>query len=126
MHQLWQHPNGNYYVLYGPRLKRRISARTADRGRAETFLAQFIAGAAAPILASPTVGEILAAYREDRAPHVRSPDTLSHSVKALAPALGALSPHQLLPAQIQRYAKARGAAPGTILREIGVLRAALA
>ena len=48
MHQLWQHPNGTYYVLYGPRLKRRVSTRSRERGAAEGFLAQFIAGAEEP------------------------------------------------------------------------------
>lgn len=126
MHQLWQHPNGRWYVLYGPRLKKRISARTRDRGQAETFLAQFIAGASAPVIDAPTIGEILAGYEEDRKPHVHSPDTLKFSVRALTTRLGSLLPSQLLPPTIRHYAATRGAAAGTILREIGVLRAALA
>lgn len=125
MHQLWQHDNGNWYVLYGPRLKRRISARTKDRGRAEAFLAQFIAGASAPVVDDPTVKEILSGYSEDRSRVVRGVETLRFNVAALAARLGNLRPTQLLPAVIRQYAKDRGVAPGTTLREVGVLRAAL-
>jgi integrase len=126
MHQLWQHPNGVWYVLYGPRLKKRVSARTRDRGKAEAFLAQFIAGSASPVVEQPTVGEILAGYEEDRKPKVRSKETLSLNVRDLKKHLGALLPNQLLPAAVRGYVKARGVAPGSILREIGTLRAALA
>lgn len=125
MHQLWQHANGVYYVLYGPRLKRRISTRTRDRGQAETFLAQFIAGSAAPIVEEPTVGEILNGYQEDARGRVRSPDAIKYAVAALVPHFGELQPRQLLPAVVHSFARKRGAAPGTILRDIGVLRAAL-
>lgn len=38
---LWLHPNGVYYVLYGPRLKQRVSARTTDRETAQRFLERF-------------------------------------------------------------------------------------
>src|SRR6185312_3241852 len=126
MHQLWPHPNGIWYVLYGPRLKRRISARTRDRGQAETFLAQFIAGTSAPLVNGPTVGEILEGYRADRYNAVRSPGTLRYSCLALGRTLSGLTSNQLLPAVLRRYATTRGAAAGTILREIGTLRAALA
>lgn len=125
MHQLWQHPNGVYYVLYGPRLKRRISTRARNRGQAETFLAQFIAGSGSPLVDSPTVGEILAGYEADAKARVRSPDSLRYAVLALTCRLGSLRPTQLLPATIKGYARERKAAPGTVLREIGVLRAAL-
>lgn len=166
---LWRHPNGTWYVLYGPRLKRRISTRSRDRGPAETFRAQFVAGASAPVINEPTVGEILAGYKEDienrnavkvaelegalarleqtfgspdeldharalvanmRAAAKRSNETLKFNVAALTKHLGALKPMQLLSAVFRHpktgYVKLRGVKPGTILREIGVLRAALA
>lgn len=126
MHQLWQHPNGFYYVLHGPRLKKRVSARTRNRRQAETFLSQFIAGASAPVIEQPTVGEILVGYQRDRTPSVRSPQTLRFAVQALSPLLGHLQPSQLLPAVTRRYASDRRVSAGTILREIGVLRASLA
>jgi integrase len=127
MHQLWQHPNGNYYVLYGPRLQKRVSTRTGDRREAETFLAQFIAGSAAPTIAKATVGEILAGYEADKkANGIRGRDALKYCVISLSKPLGPLQPNQLLPPVIRQYAKDRQASPGTILRDIGVLRAALA
>lgn len=126
MHQLWQHPNGIYYVLHGPRLKRRVSTRTRDRRQAETYLAQFIAGSAAPAIDEPTVGEILAGYEEDRKPKVRSKETLSFNVRDLRTHFGPLQPRQLIPPVVNSYVAARDVGAGSILREIGTLRAALA
>jgi integrase len=123
---LWQHENGIWYVLYGPRLSRRVSTRTRDRREADAFLAQYVAGASNPIIKEPTVGEILEGYRADRSPHIRGVETLGFNVAALVRHLGDLKPEQLLPAIIRGYEAKRGVAPGTILREIGVLRAALA
>jgi integrase len=125
MHQLWQHPNGTFYILYGPRLRRRVSTREKDRGRAESFLAQYIAGTANPVVDAPTVGEILAAYEKDRETEVRGKDGLRFSVRAITERLGTLQPRHLTPATIKNYARQRGRSDGTVLREIGVLRAAL-
>lgn len=125
MHQLWEHPNGRWYVLYGPRLKRRVSTGTKERGKAEAFLAQYIAGSSAPVVDQPTVGEILAGYEEDVKGRVRAAATLGYNVAALRQHLGSLQPGQLLPGVVRGYVAARAVAPGTILREIGVLRAAL-
>lgn len=124
--QLWRHPNGIFYVLYGPELKRRISTRTRERRAAELFFAQYIAGAADPLPSAPTVGAILRGYEADRAPRVRSKGALTYSTAALMPRLGDLLPDHLTPATIARYARDRGVKAGTVLREIGVLRAALA
>lgn len=126
MHQLWKHSNGIWYVLYGDRLKKRLSARTRDRRQAETFLAQFIAGSQNPVVEAPTVGELLADYEKEHGAEVRSPDAIKFCVAPLARLLGPLQPAQLTPPVIKKYAKDRGAAAGTVLRDIGVLRAALA
>ena len=125
MHQLWQHRNGVWYVLHGPRLRKRISAQTKNRRAAEQFLARFIATADEPVGEIPTAGQVLAAYQADRETRVRSPNSLRFAVRGLAP-LGDLFPSQLTPAAVRAWAKARGAAPGTVLREVGVLRAAMA
>lgn len=126
MHKLWQHPNGTWYVLHGPRLRSRTSTGSKDRKRAEARLAQFIAAADSAPVEQPTVGEILNGYVADRLSTVRSPETLRFNATRLNSDLGQLLPAQLLPAVIRRYAAERGASAGTILREIGVLRAALA
>lgn len=123
MHQLWRHPNGYWYVLHGPRLKRQISAKTKDRREAEKFLARFIAVADEPSKLS-TVAEILAGYETAKKEKVRSPDSLKFSVRGLA-GIGDLYPTQLKPSVIEAWAAKRGAGPGTVLRDVGVLRAAL-
>lgn len=124
--QLWKHPNGKYYVLYGPRLKRRSSTGTKDRREAEIFLAQFIAGSQEPALDAVTVSQILRGYESDRGQHLRAPNSLKYGIVPLEFAIGSLLPGQLTPTAIRRYAEGRAAAAGTILREIGILRAALA
>ena len=129
MHQLWQHPNGTFYILYGPRLTKRVSTRTRERGAAERVLAPFIAGASAPVVEQPTSPDILRGYPEERAPEIRAAETLRFNVQVLIRHIGLLQPMHLLPAIIRDYAKKRtaeGVKPGTILREVGVLRAALA
>lgn len=119
---LWQHENGNWYVRYGAR---RISAQTKNRGEADKFLARFIATADEPEAGKCTVGVILAGYEADKTQTVRAPDTIRYAVKALQP-LADLFPYQLTPPTIRRWAASRGVSAGTILREVGVLRAALA
>lgn len=123
--QLWKHPNGTYYVLYGPRLKKRVSSGTKERREAEIFLSQYIAGSQEPVLDAVTVEQILRGYERERSKHLRSPGALKYGVAPLAAALGNLRPNQLTPTAISSYARGRGAAAGTILREVGILRAAL-
>lgn len=123
--QLWRHPNGNWYVLHGQRLKKRISAGTKDRRQAEIFLSQFIAGSQEPTLNAPTVETILDGYGADHGKSLRGKDGLRYGTAALIRQIGNLKPDQVTPTVIKRYAAERGAAPGTILRELGILRAAL-
>lgn len=121
---LWQHPNGIWYVRFGPRLRRRISTKTAHKRDAEKFLARFIAVEDIPT-SRRTVGEIVAGYRADTLPKVRAQGAMLHAEKALQP-LADLYPAQLTPPAIRAWAGALGSAPGTVLRHVGVLRAALA
>lgn len=39
--KLWRHRNEVWYVLYGPRLKKRISTRSKDRATAAEFYLRF-------------------------------------------------------------------------------------
>lgn len=126
MHQLWRHPNSIWYVLHGPRLKRRISTGQKDRREAEAFLAQFIAGSREPSLPSTTVRAILEGYRDDHGKGLRGQSGLIYGVKALIAQIGDLGPDHLTPTVMKRYAAERGASNGTVLREVGILRAALA
>jgi integrase len=124
--QLWQHPNGTFYILHGTRLRSRLSTRTKDRREAEIFLSRFIAADTGLTSEAPTVAAILTGYKKDRLPAVRGVEVLEYAVKVLTEHLGDLQPAQLTPPTLQTYTRKRGVAPGTILREVGVLRAALA
>lgn len=126
MDKLWKHQNGVWYVLTGPRLKRRVSTGQRDRREAEKYLTRYMAGSNEPTLSGPTVQAVLEGYRDDHGKGLRGQDGLNYGVKALIAGLGDLAPDHLTPTVIKRYAKDRGAKDGTILREVGVLRAALA
>lgn len=123
--QLWKHRNGKWYILHGPRLKRRISTGTPDRREAEIKLSQFIAGGQEPTLSEISVQAILEGYRDDHGKGLRGQCGLRYGITALVRRLGDLKPDHLTPTVIKRYAAERGAADGTILREVGILRAAL-
>lgn len=128
MHQLWQHPNGVYYVLHGPRLKKRVSTRLRDRSKAEIYLSQFIAAQAGLTPDDPSVRVILEGYRDEKLPVLRGKDGLKFAVAALLPHVGDLLPAHLTSLTMKQYARKRaeeGVGAGTILRETGVLRAAM-
>jgi len=144
--RLWQHRDGYWYVLYGPRLRQRFSTGTKNRAAAEIELGSFRLGRAAGALYGETVGAILTGYEHEKKTTVRSVGGLIYSVAPLRAHLGALYPSQLVRPVIRNYAKTRKQPPsseafarakelkrrppkaadnGTILREIGTLRAAL-
>jgi integrase len=120
---------------------RRISCRTKNQTEARRFLADFKAGRASPIIPdTPTIGAILTAYEADRSG--RSP-TLGYCCNALRRHLGDLNAALLTNREVRAYAAARrregaggASAPhrdrprplsdGTLIRELGTLRAALA
>lgn len=127
--RLWKHKNGVYYVLYGPEHKRRVSSGTRDLGEANKFLADFIHSKDTAKPASPTVGWFLDHYRDGHRNEVRAQGAMDYAVGALRRHLADFRPEQLLPPAVKKYArdrKADGVGAGTILREIGVLRAAFA
>lgn len=126
MHKLWKHPNGTWYVLHGHRQRKRTSTGEKEPARAEIFLAQFIAGSQEPNLDEVTVSAILDGYEQDRGGNLRAPNSLKYGAAALRRLIGDLGPAHLTPKAIGRYARDRGASNGTILREVGILRAALA
>jgi integrase len=128
MHKLWKHPNGTFYALHGPRLRSRASLRTKDRGEADTLFAQFVAANTHIAPESPTLGEIFQGYKASRSSKVRAPASLKFAVQALEPHVGKLRPENVTPKVFEDYAEKRqkeGVSAGTILREVGVARAAL-
>lgn len=122
---------------------RRLSCRSSNQSEARRFLAEFIAGLDAPeIPHAPTVGAILDGYLADREPRTHSA-TIRQCCDTLKRHLADLPIDLLTKEQVRRYTDARrkmgaqGAAAqhrkivrpisdGTIIRELGVLRAALA
>jgi integrase len=124
MFRLWQHNNGNWYILHGPRLKRRVSTGTKDRRQAEIALTRFVAGYHEPTIPGLSVREVLHGYRDDHGKAVRSPNSLKFAVKAVERHIGDLQVSDLTPTTMKQYALVRAASNGTILREVGVLRAA--
>lgn len=122
---------------------RRLSCRTTDKGEARRFLAEYKAGLDAPeIPASPTIGTVLDGYLADREPRTHSP-TIRQCCAILKRHLTDLPVDLLTKEVVRRYvadrrkAGAQGASAqyrkvvrplsdGTLIRELGVLRAALA
>ena len=102
---------------------RRASLHTADRQAAERNLAAFKAANEGP---REVVAEIMPAYladREGRASHARSVDAW----KRLKPHFGHLRPQDIKRQTCREYAmmRSRRVKPGTIIKELCVLRAAL-
>jgi integrase len=127
MQSLWQHPNGTFYVLHGERQRTRTSLRTKDRAEAQIRLGHWVASQDTVSPDAPSVGQIFAGYRDDRMAAVRAKDTLRYSIAPLERHLGALLPCQITPNTSRQYAALRkkdGVGAGTILRELGVARAA--
>ena len=122
---------------------RRISCRTEIASEARRFLAEFIAARETPQPPSaPTVGQILDGYLLDRESKVHS-DSIRYDCATLKQYLGDLPADLLNVEQVRAYVQARrkkgagGAAAayrmkrrelsdGTLIRELGTLRAALA
>jgi integrase len=130
-YKLEQRSNGIWYIRWYDSASntvgsQRISTRTADRREAETFRAQYIAGLkniAPP--EQPTINWILNRYREERAVKTRSLYTIDNHMKTLKPFFGDLLPEHISNNVIAEYAESRTVSAGTILRALGVLKAAL-
>lgn len=121
----------------------RVSCRTENKGEANRFLAEFIAGLDAPdVPATPTIEAIVDGYLTEREAEVHSP-TIKYDCATLKRHFGALPVDLLTETEVRRYMVARRAAGakgasaqhrkkprplsnGTLIRELGTLRAALA
>lgn len=115
---------GKWYAVWIDRgATKRAALRTSDRAVAERNLAAFLAANEAP---RETVADIMKAYladREGRPSHSRAQDAW----KRLQPTFGHLRPADIGRAVCREYAAIRGrrVKPGTIIKELSVLRAAL-
>lgn len=115
---------GKWYAVWIDRgATKRASLRTSDRAVAERNLAAFVAANEAP---RTTTAEIMTAYladRKGRASHSRAVDAW----KRLGPHFGNMRPADIGRQVCREYVAIRGrrAKPGTIIKELSVLRAAL-
>lgn len=133
-YRLWQHNNGTIYVVWteqddGTRTglqTKRISTGTADWRAAEQYRAQFVAGLKnATSQAEPDITCLLLRYRNEHGINTRSLQTIDYHLKKLKPFFGDLLPSHVSNNLLKEYASHRKVSAGTILRELGTLKAAL-
>ncbi len=122
---------GKFCVVYyegGQRF--RHSLGTTDHALAKTRLAAFLTDLKSEARDKPvTIGEIYAAYVEDRASEGKSTARIKDAWKRLQGSFGHLRPADLSKTEVKRYIAARaeaGVSPGTTHTELTYLRAALA
>lgn len=118
----------NWYIGWTDRgLPRRRSTGTENEAEAQRALADWLADLARPP-DTVVLGTLLDAYLKDRAEHVVDLARLEYAVKPLKAKLGSLNPSQLERPIVRDYGawrKRAGKKPGTILKELRTLRAAL-
>jgi integrase len=118
-----------FYIVWTERGRsRERSTGTADRGRAEIALADFInlrtrdAGPRDP--AAVLVTDLLADYARERGPKTAAPWRVGAAIKGLVPFWQGKTVAQVTEDECVKFASVRGRSPGTVRRELGVLRAA--
>ena len=133
-YRLWQHSNGAIYVVWteqdttsatGMQTKR-VSTGATDWTAAEQYRAQFIAGlknVAPPD--QPTIKYLLERYRDEHAVNTRSLVTIKFHLRKLIAFFGDLFPSHISNNLLKEYAQSRGVQAGTVLRELGTLKAAI-
>ena len=72
-----------------------------------------------------TVGQLLLGYVEHHAPTVANPERIAYAIDALTDFWADKTLHEVTPKACRAYIASRKVAPGTVRRELGVLRAAL-
>ena len=116
---------GRYHIRWtDPETGRTRSKTTGcrDRRDAERWLARFAVNYERDEAPDEvTVQSVLDGYARTR----KGDETLKHSAKPLARFFANVMVSDLSENTIKRYARDRGRSPGTIIRELGVLRAAL-
>ncbi len=135
-YRFWQHANGTIYIVWNERIElapgrchtqtRRLSTGTTDWNAAEQYRAQFVAGLKNPAPPpEPTIGYLLDRYRNEHGVSTRSLATIDFHIKVLKPFFVNLQPCHLSNNLFKDYAQSRGVSAGTILRELGTLKAAM-
>lgn len=111
---------GRYYAVWreGGQTRRR-ALRADNRADAERSLADQLKKPT-----GTTISAIVENYLGNKA-GARSAEAMRYSWKALEPHFGHYRPDQITPAMCKAYAKARKVKPGTIIKDLGLLRTAL-
>ncbi|MCL2473957.1 MAG: tyrosine-type recombinase/integrase, partial [Alphaproteobacteria bacterium] len=131
-YKLWQHANGTYYVSWTVQTAfrsqtKRVSAGTTDRHTAEQFRAQYIAGLNNPVpKKEPTISYLLDRYNKERGAYMRAPEALKNGLLMLLPFFGNLLPSHITNQLFRQFAEEhKNLSPSTIIRRLGILKAAL-
>ena len=113
---------GRWYAIWNDDGTKRASLRTTDRAEAKRAFADFLKRWNAP---GETIADIMQAYLADKKQTVADYQRLENAWKALQPEFGTLRPDQIDRPSSRKYSTIRGASPGTVRRELAVLRAAV-
>jgi hypothetical protein len=106
---------------------RSVSTRTGDRREAEIWRDRYIAGREQPLPpAQPVIDEIVEHYLADRKPRVAAYDTLEWAAAPIKRHVGNLEPRMLGRRTYMDRRAGDGVGDGTVRRDGGMLRAALA
>lgn len=126
-YRLERNERGIWTILWTEdRVSRSLSTRTRDEAQARQFFDQYLAGLESePIPDNPTVGKILDHYTADREGHVSSKGH-DWACKAIRRHIGNLRPEHLERRTYWKKRQRDGVSAGTIIKEVGHLRAALA
>jgi len=106
---------------------RTVSTGQRELVEAETWRDQWVAGREQPLPpVQPTIAKLLDGYLAARTPKVAAPETLKWSAKQINKYVGNLEPQMLASDTYSKRRSEDGVSDGTIRREVGALRAALA
>ena len=119
--------NGVYYIHWTEGTRSRSqTTRQTTRANAQAYIDRWKIGKEELVTPDePTIGWIMTAYAAARGSKIRSGDTLKYSIAPIIKHLGNLLPDDISDVIVEGYAKDRKRADGTVIRELGVLRAAL-
>lgn len=131
-HLKWVKSRQTFYICWfeAGQIRKR-STGTADRSEAEILLGEFIANRIAIADGGPKdpkfvlITDVLAYYLQKHAPSIASPKRAAHAVEKLTPYWHQFNVAQISKQTCHSYFTFRGKSPGTVRRELGVLRAAI-
>lgn len=126
----WLSKRGGWYITWTERGRsRERSCGTADREKAHAFFGEWLNASAkrgGPVDPSAVyVTDLLTDYAAARDGKLAAPKRLGYAIEALSKYWEGRAASDITPQTCTRYSNERGVSPGTIRRELGVLRAAV-